>query len=73
MQALKHSLLTLRQLATPPISSSPAPAPQCGKYLLVIIVVIMQATHQPPGSRPRVYQVTSYGADPTRKSDSTET
>ena len=28
MQALKHSLLTRRQLATPPISSSPAPAPQ---------------------------------------------
>ncbi|KAJ6963186.1 hypothetical protein NC652_001727 [Populus alba x Populus x berolinensis] len=59
MQAFKHSLLTRRQLATRPISSSPAPAPQ--------------ATHQPPGSRPRVYQVTSYGADPTGKSDSTET
>jgi len=28
MQAFKHSLLTRRQLATPPISSSPAPAPQ---------------------------------------------
>ncbi|XP_061984154.1 polygalacturonase QRT3-like [Populus nigra] len=58
MQAFKHSLLTRRQLATPPISSSPAPAPQ--------------AMLQPTGSRPRVYQVTSYGADPTGKVDSTE-
>uniref|UniRef100_A0A6N2K7A1 Rhamnogalacturonase A/B/Epimerase-like pectate lyase domain-containing protein n=1 Tax=Salix viminalis TaxID=40686 RepID=A0A6N2K7A1_SALVM len=59
MQAFKHSLLTRRQLATPPtISSSPAPAPQ--------------ATNQPPGSRPSVYEVTTYGADPTGKLDSTE-
>jgi hypothetical protein len=33
---------------------------------------MMQATLQPTGSRPRVYQVTSYGADPTGKVDSTE-
>ncbi|KAJ6696044.1 POLYGALACTURONASE QRT3 [Salix koriyanagi] len=58
MQALKHTLLTRRQLATPSSSSSPAPAPQ--------------AMHRPPGSRPRVYQVISYGADPTGKLDSTE-
>ena len=32
----------------------------------------MQAMHQPTGSRPRLYQVISYGADPTGKLDSTE-
>ncbi|CAK7356413.1 unnamed protein product [Dovyalis caffra] len=58
VQAFMDSLLTRRQLATPSISSSPAPAPQ--------------ATHQPPLYRPRVYEVTSYGADPTGKLDSTE-
>eukprot|EP00258_Populus_trichocarpa_P002877 XP_002303344.3 polygalacturonase QRT3 [Populus trichocarpa] len=58
MKAFKHSLLTRRQLVTPTISSSPAPAPQ--------------AMNQPPASRPHVYEVTSYGADPTGKLDSTE-
>lgn len=38
---------------------------------MMIIVVVRQALIFPPENRPRVYEVTSYGADPTGKLDST--
>ena len=39
---------------------------------MLTVLLVMQAMNQPPASRPHVYEVTSYGADPTGKLDSTE-